>query len=106
MTEIDGGPRRLAPLLGIAPAGASTGSGVDEAVLQALDIDIRGVGGILQPAGTPARQVSATEMVDMWVSVTASTGTTSKRSAARWRARRLTIWTSTRGPIQTGSIPP
>lgn len=64
MTEIDGGPRRLAPLLGIAADAPD--AEVDEAVLRALDIDIRGVGGILQPAGTLARQVSATEIVDMW----------------------------------------
>ena len=36
MTEIDGGPRRLAPLLGIA-AGAA-GVDTDEAVLQARDL--------------------------------------------------------------------
>ena len=64
MTEIDGGPRRLAPHLGIAPR--ATDAETDEAVLQALDIDIRGVGGILEPAGTSAHRVSATETVDMW----------------------------------------
>jgi uroporphyrinogen decarboxylase len=64
MTEIDGGPRRLAPLLGLAPGAADAET--DEAVLRALDIDIRGVGGILQPAGTPAREISAVERVDMW----------------------------------------
>jgi hypothetical protein len=64
MTDIDGGPRRLASLLGITAS--ASGAETDEAVLRALDTDIRGVGGILQPAGTLARQVSATEMVDMW----------------------------------------
>jgi uroporphyrinogen decarboxylase len=64
MTGIDGAPRRLAPLLGIAPGG--TAAETDEAVLQALDIDIRGVGGILAPQGTQARQLSPTEQVDAW----------------------------------------
>jgi hypothetical protein len=64
MTGIDGGLRRLAPLLGIKPAALD--SDTDEAVLQALDIDLRGVGGILQPDSKLARQVSETEMIDMW----------------------------------------
>lgn len=62
MTEIDGAPRRLAPLLGI-PAGTPD---LDEAVLQALDIDIRGVGGILAPPGVLAQQLSPTERTDAW----------------------------------------
>jgi len=64
MTEIDGGPRRLAPLLGIGTSASEAET--DEAVLRALDTDIRGVGGILQPEGKLARQVSATERIDMW----------------------------------------
>jgi uroporphyrinogen decarboxylase len=64
MTEIDGAPRRLAPLLGFPP-NLPPGT-CDEAVLQALDIDVRGVGGVLAPPGPLARQVSVTEMVDVW----------------------------------------
>ena len=64
MTGIDGEPRRLAPLLGIKPA--ASGAETDEAVLRALDTDIRGVGGILHHDSELACQVSATEMVDMW----------------------------------------
>jgi len=64
MTEIDGGPRRLAPALGLPLTG--DGPADDEAVLRALDIDIRGVGGILVPREPPWRQVSETETVDCW----------------------------------------
>ena len=64
MTGIDGGPRRLARLLGIKPAASDADT--DEAVLRALDTDIRGVGGILQPDSKLARTVSETETVDMW----------------------------------------
>ena len=64
MTGIDGGPRRLAPLLGIPSRG--TAAELDEAVLEALDIDIRDVGGILVPEGTQERRVSETERVDAW----------------------------------------
>ena len=64
MTGIDGGPRRLAPLLGIESA--ASGAETDEAVLRALGTDIRGVGGVLRPDSKLARQVSATEKVDMW----------------------------------------
>ena len=64
MTGIDGGSRRLAPLLGIKPC--ASGAETDEAVLQALDTDIRGVGGILQPDSKLARRISETEIVDMW----------------------------------------
>lgn len=38
----------------------------DEAVLRALDIDIRGVGGILSPDGGLQRRISDTEFVDVW----------------------------------------
>ena len=37
MTEIEGGPRRLAPLLGLPSAG--DGAALDEAVLRSLDVD-------------------------------------------------------------------
>jgi len=58
MTEIDGGPRRLGPLLGVPEE--------DEAVLVALDTDIRGVGGVLAPPSPLARQVSPTSRTDCW----------------------------------------
>jgi uroporphyrinogen decarboxylase len=64
MTEIDGGPQRLAAALGIRP-GATEGE-TDEAVLQALGTDIRGVGGVLAPESALARRVSETEVVDCW----------------------------------------
>ena len=64
MTEIDGGPRRLAGLLGISTDGDPVAA--DENVLQALDIDIRGVGGVLTPEGSQARRISETEFVDAW----------------------------------------
>ncbi len=64
MTGIDGGPRRLAPLLGIRQSVSDADA--DEAVLRALDIDIRGVGGILDSDSRLACQLSATEKVDMW----------------------------------------
>jgi uroporphyrinogen decarboxylase len=64
MTEIDGGPRRLAQALGIKPAASDTET--DEAVLRALDTDIRGVGGIISPPSQLARRISKTEMVDCW----------------------------------------
>jgi len=65
MTEIDGGPVRLAPLLGIHVTRANE-TEINEAVFQALDTDIRGVGGILEPEDSMARRVSATERVDAW----------------------------------------
>ncbi|MBI5833672.1 MAG: methyltransferase [Armatimonadetes bacterium] len=58
MTEIEGGPRRLASLLGLPED--------DEAVLRRLGVDMRGVGGILTPEGTGACRLSATEVVDAW----------------------------------------
>jgi uroporphyrinogen decarboxylase len=63
MTGIYGGPRRLAPLLGLGPLPEAE---ADEAVLQALDIDIRDVGGVLEPTYPPARRPSATEFVNVW----------------------------------------
>jgi uroporphyrinogen decarboxylase len=64
MTEMEGGPRRLAPLLGLAMTGSA--EQMDEAVLQALDTDIRGVGGILTPPSEVARRISATEYINEW----------------------------------------
>ena len=63
MTGIEGGARRLAPLLGLAPGG---GEETDEAVLRALGIDIRGAGHILAPPSPLARRISATEHADAW----------------------------------------
>jgi uroporphyrinogen decarboxylase len=65
MTGIDGGPGRLAPLLGLH-AEAMSPEESREAVRQALDIDIRDVGGILEPAGSLARRVSDMERIDAW----------------------------------------
>lgn len=64
MTEIEGAPRRLGPLLGLPDNG--TPEDRDEAVLRALDIDIRGIGGILTPPSALARRVSPTEITDVW----------------------------------------
>lgn len=64
MTGIDGGPRRLAPLVGIPGGGRPEET--DEAVLVSLDIDIRDVGGILVPEGAQERRISPTERVDAW----------------------------------------
>ncbi|MCC7494077.1 MAG: hypothetical protein IT204_17090 [Fimbriimonadaceae bacterium] len=64
MTGLEGGPRALAPLLGL-PAGDDAAA-LDEAVLQALEIDFRCVGGVLTPANDLARRVSDTEIVDAW----------------------------------------
>jgi uroporphyrinogen decarboxylase len=64
MTTMEGGPRRLAPLLGLDADGP--GQAVDEAVLQALDIDIRAVGGILNPPNILEKQISPTETSDSW----------------------------------------
>jgi uroporphyrinogen decarboxylase len=64
MTDIDGGPRRLAPALGLAGGGDDAAQ--DEAVLQALDIDIRSVGGILAPESSLTKTLSKTEMSDCW----------------------------------------
>jgi len=65
MTDIRGGPRRLAGALGLDP-GRSSPSELDERVLQALDIDMRCVGGILSPVGGLTRVLSETEQVDCW----------------------------------------
>jgi uroporphyrinogen decarboxylase len=64
MTDIEGGPRRLAGILGL-PA-IPTSREADEAVLQALDIDIRDVGGILSPDNQLERRISASEYIDTW----------------------------------------
>lgn len=64
MTQIEGGPRRLAPGLGLTPSASEAET--DEAVLRALDTDIRGVGGLLFPASPRARHVSPEEVVDCW----------------------------------------
>jgi uroporphyrinogen decarboxylase len=64
MTEIEGGPRVLAAALGLAADRPP--EALDEAVLCALDTDIRGVGGILTPADSLARRVSETEIIDAW----------------------------------------
>jgi uroporphyrinogen decarboxylase len=58
MTEIEGRPRRLAALLGVADD--------DEAVFRALDIDVRGVGGVLSPESRLAGRISETEYTDCW----------------------------------------
>jgi uroporphyrinogen decarboxylase len=62
MTEIEGGPRRLAHLMGVPGDGPDP----DEAVLQALDIDIRGIGGVLAPDSPLARRASDGEFTDCW----------------------------------------
>ncbi len=61
MTGIDGGAGSLAKILGL-PAAADA-----EAVLQTLDIDIRGVGGVLRMRGPLARgDGSQPEFVNEW----------------------------------------
>lgn len=65
MTEMEGGPRRLLPLLGIEAKGDAKER--DELALRALDIDIRGVGGILSPKNSPlAKKLSDTQYSDCW----------------------------------------
>lgn len=64
MTGIEGGPRSLAPLLGL-PSGGDPAA-LDEAVLVALDTDIRGVGGLLRPESPLAGRVSDIEYTDCW----------------------------------------
>ncbi len=58
MTEVMGGVERLADVLGV--------SRDREAVLSALDIDFRCVGGVLMPASPLGCRVSDTEYVDGW----------------------------------------
>lgn len=58
MTEIEGGPKRLSRVMGLEYN--------DEAVMRELDIDIRGVGGILTPKSILARVISDTEYTDAW----------------------------------------
>ncbi len=65
MTEIEGGPRALAGALGLCVAGLGPAR-QDEAVLQALDIDFRSVGGVLTPASRLRRRLSETRFVDAW----------------------------------------
>jgi len=64
MTGIDGGPRRLAGLLAVDTTTAPDKQ--DEAVLVALDTDIRDIGGVLEPRGELARQISSTERINNW----------------------------------------
>lgn len=64
MTDIEGGPRRLGALLRL-PVGNSDRS-ADEAVLRALDIDIRDVGGVLSPPNQLERKISSNEYIDTW----------------------------------------
>ena len=64
MTGIDGGPRRLARALGVKTA--ATDAQTDEAVLRALDTDIRGVGGVLAPQSELAKRISDTEVINEW----------------------------------------
>ena len=65
MTGIEGGPRALAPLLGLKPDGLPP-EALDEAVLQALDTDIRGVGGVIVPPTRLQRRLSDRRAVDAW----------------------------------------
>lgn len=62
MTTMEGNPRRLAPLLGLS----GKGEALDEAVLKALDTDIRGVGYVLSPPNEIAKKISATGITDSW----------------------------------------
>ncbi|MDD4891965.1 MAG: uroporphyrinogen decarboxylase family protein [Phycisphaerae bacterium] len=64
MTGIDGGPRRLAAALGLRPGGGDAET--DEAVLRALDIDIRCVGRVLVPQTTLETRLSDTEIRSAW----------------------------------------
>lgn len=73
MTGIAGNPRTLAALLGLTPDGR-TPEALDEAVLQALDTDIRGVGGVLIPQSPLQRRLSATRLADAWGIEYESTG--------------------------------
>jgi uroporphyrinogen decarboxylase len=64
MTQIFGGPRRLVRFLGIEDKNGIP-KDVDEAVLKALDIDFRGVGGVLLRPEFPAGLVSG-DIVNVW----------------------------------------
>jgi len=77
MTVMEGGPRRLAGCLGLPSVGQA--HVLDEAVLRALDIDIRDVGGILSPPNHLERKLSATEYIDTW-------GITHQFNAGQWQA--------------------
>ncbi|MEI8241752.1 MAG: uroporphyrinogen decarboxylase family protein [bacterium] len=66
MTQIEGGPRRLAHGLGLMLSPSASDAEADEAVLRALDTDIRGVGGLLFPVSPLARRISPEEVVNCW----------------------------------------
>jgi len=70
MTEVSGGPRALATALGLDAQAADA----DEAVLQALDIDVRSVGTVLSPASPLACTRANGDQVDCWGVVRRSTG--------------------------------
>lgn len=59
-------PRTLADFLGYSGYESLTGYGVDERILQYLDIDTRGIGWILRPEKSVYRQISDTEYIDEW----------------------------------------
>lgn len=63
MTEMVGGLQRLAPALGLMDSG---GEVPDERILQALGIDIRGIGGILVPQSALARGLPDGGCIDAW----------------------------------------
>jgi uroporphyrinogen decarboxylase len=65
MTGIEGGPRILAAQLGLRLDRLEP-EAQDEAVLRALDTDIRDVGGIIVPPTPLQRRVSDTRCVDAW----------------------------------------
>lgn len=70
MTEVVGGLARLAPALGLDPRAA----GVDEAVLRALGVDLRAVGGVLSPPSPHTAQRPDGDRVDGWGVVRRWTG--------------------------------
>jgi uroporphyrinogen decarboxylase len=65
MTGLDGGPRRLARCLGL-DIGRLGDEEAREVVRQTLDVDVRDVGGIIEPRSARRREISATERVDAW----------------------------------------
>jgi len=58
--------KMLKEYMGIEGHESLAHNGVDERILQALNIDTRGVGYELQPASPLAKQVSETERIDPW----------------------------------------